>query len=168
MAGGEGGLADRQGALEVGTGGASLPALGLDRPDADQRGRELGVLGPEAALEDRDRAAVGDQGLVVLGFPANNYGGQEPGTNDEIKTFCTTNYSVSFPMFAKVSVMGDDQAPLFQFLTKAENPDKTGDIGWNFEKFLIGKDGKLLRRFDTGTTPDDPEVIAAIKKAIEG
>ena len=64
--------------------------------------------------------------------------------------------------------MGDDQAPLFQFLTKAENPDKTGDIGWNFEKFLIGKDGKLLRRFDTGTTPDDPEVIAAIKKAIEG
>ncbi len=101
-----------------------------------------------------------DKGLVVLGFPANNYGGQEPGTDDEIKTFCTTKYDVTFPMFSKVSVKGDDKAPLFQYLTKAENPDKEGDIGWNFEKFLIGKDGKLLRRFTTGTKPDEPEVVS--------
>lgn len=107
-----------------------------------------------------------DKGLVVLGFPANNYGGQEPGTDDEIKTFCSTKYDVTFPMFSKVSVKGDDQAPLFQYLTKAENPDKQGDIGWNFEKFLVGKDGKLQRRFKTGTKPDDADVVAAIEKAL--
>lgn len=109
-----------------------------------------------------------DKGLVVLGFPANNYGGQEPGTDEEIKTFCSTKYDVTFPMFSKVSVKGDDKAPLFEYLTSAENPDKQGDIGWNFEKFLVGKDGKLLRRFKTGTKPDAPEVIEAIEKAIEG
>lgn len=109
-----------------------------------------------------------DKGLVVLGFPANNYGGQEPGTDEEIKTFCSTKYDVTFPMFSKVSVKGDDKAPLFEYLTSAENPDKQGDIGWNFEKFLVGKDGKLLRRFKTGTKTDAPEVIEAIEKAIEG
>lgn len=108
-----------------------------------------------------------DKGLVVLGFPANNFGGQEPGTNEEIVEFCTTKYSVDFPMFSKVSVKGDDKAPLFDYLTSAENPDKEGDIGWNFEKFLIGKDGKLIRRFATKTKPDDAAVIEAIEKALE-
>ena len=107
-----------------------------------------------------------DKGLVILGFPANNYGGQEPGTDEEIKTFCTSTYDVSFPMFSKVSVKGDDQAPLFKYLTAAENPDKQGDIGWNFEKFLVNKDGKLIRRFATGTKPDAPEVTEAITKAL--
>ncbi len=107
------------------------------------------------------------KGLLILGFPANNYGKQEPGTNAQIKKFCSGTYKVGFPMFAKVSVKGDDQAPLFQYLTTAENPDKKGDIGWNFEKFLIGKDGKLLRRFKTGIKPDSPEVVAAVEEAVK-
>jgi glutathione peroxidase len=111
-------------------------------------------------------AKYADKGLVVMGFPANNFGGQEPGTEEEIAEFCTSKYSVAFPMFSKVSVKGDDKAPLFTYLTSAENPDKQGDIGWNFEKFLIGKDGKLIRRFATKTKPDDGEVVAAIEKAL--
>lgn len=107
------------------------------------------------------------KGLLVLGFPANNYGKQEPGTNDQIKEFCSATYQVDFPMFAKVSVKGDDQAPLFKFLTTADNPDRKGDIGWNFEKFLISKDGKLLRRFKTGVKPDSPEVVAAVEEAVK-
>jgi glutathione peroxidase len=111
-------------------------------------------------------AKYADKGLVVLGFPANNFGGQEPGTNEEIVEFCTSNYSVEFPMFSKVSVKGDDKAPLFTYLTGAENPDKQGDIGWNFEKFLVGKDGKLIRRFPTKVKPDDATVVAAIEEAL--
>lgn len=106
------------------------------------------------------------QGLVVMGFPANNFGGQEPGSNEEIVEFCTTKYDVKFPLFSKVSVKGDDQAPLFAYLTTAENPDKKGDIGWNFEKFLIAKDGQLIRRFSTRTKPDDGAVIEAIEAAL--
>lgn len=108
-----------------------------------------------------------NKGLTVMGFPANNYGKQEPGTNDEIKEFCSTKYQVDFPMFAKVSVKGDDQSPLFQYLTNADNPDAKGDIKWNFEKFLIGKDGKLIRRFNSGVVPDSPEVVAAVEKAVK-
>ena len=111
-------------------------------------------------------AKYADKGLVVLGFPANNFGGQEPGTNEEIVEFCTSNYSVEFPMFSKVSVKGDDKAPLFVYLTAAENPDKQGDIGWNFEKFLVGQDGKLVRRFATKVKPDDATVVAAIEEAL--
>ncbi|NNE93671.1 MAG: glutathione peroxidase [Verrucomicrobiales bacterium] len=108
----------------------------------------------------------GEKGLVVMGFPANNFGGQEPGTNDEIAKFCKSNHGVTFPMFAKVSAKGEDQAPLFKFLTTSKNPDLEGDIGWNFEKFLVGKNGKLLRRFDSNTEPDDPEVVKAIEAAL--
>lgn len=104
-----------------------------------------------------------DKGLVVMGFPANNYGQQEPGTDAEIKEFCTTKFNVTFPMFSKVSVLGEDQAPLFKYLTSLENPDFKGDIKWNFEKFLIGKDGKLLHRFRSKDTPTGE----AIKKAVE-
>lgn len=110
----------------------------------------------------------GKDGFAVIGFPANNYGGQEPGSNEEIAEFCSDNYDVTFPMMSKVSVKGDDQAPLFQYLTSADNPDKQGDIGWNFEKFLIGKDGKLLRRFATRVQPDDSSVTEAIEAAIKG
>ncbi len=111
-------------------------------------------------------AKFADKGFAVLGFPANNFGGQEPGTNEEIAEFCASTYSVEFPMFSKVSVKGDDKAPLFTYLTAAENPDKQGEIGWNFEKFLVGKDGKLIRRFATKVKPDDATVVAAIEKAL--
>jgi glutathione peroxidase len=108
-----------------------------------------------------------DRGFVIVGIPANNFGAQEPGTNQEIKTFCTSKYHVTFPMMAKLSVKGSDIAPLYQFLTdKSQNPSTGGDIGWNFTKFLIGPDGKILARFDSATEPDSPQVAAAIEKAL--
>jgi glutathione peroxidase len=109
-----------------------------------------------------------DQGLVILGFPANNFMGQEPGTDEEIKTFCSTKYNVTFPLFSKISVKGDDKAPLYQFLTdKTVNPTTGGEIGWNFTKFLVDRDGKVIQRFDTKTKPDAPEVISAIEAALK-
>jgi glutathione peroxidase len=133
------------------------------------------------ALYERFR----DQGLVVLGFPANNFLGQEPGTNDEIAEFCRTNFSVAFPMFSKLSVAGDDQHPLYAALTAAApraqgDPDgfrstlkghgltvnDDPDILWNFEKFLIGRDGEVLGRFEPRITPDDEALVAAIEAAL--
>ncbi|HUA58963.1 MAG TPA: glutathione peroxidase [Verrucomicrobiae bacterium] len=109
-----------------------------------------------------------DKGFVILGFPANNFGSQEPGTNDEIKTFCTRKYNVSFPMFAKISVKGADKAPLYKFLTdKQSNPASGGEIQWNFTKFLIGKDGRIIQRFESAVEPQSPEVVAAIEKALK-
>jgi glutathione peroxidase len=96
--------------------------------------------------------------LVVVGFPANNFGQQEPGTNSEIKTFCTARFGVTFPLSEKVSVKGDDIDPLFKYLTEAPNPDFTGEIKWNFEKFLIDENGKLIHRFRSQTTPLDPKL----------
>jgi glutathione peroxidase len=107
------------------------------------------------------------KGLVVLGMPANNFGGQEPGTNEEIKEFCTLKYKVSFPMLSKVSVRGSDMHPLVKYLTEADNPDFKGDIRWNFEKFLISKDGKLLRRFRSGAGPMEKDIIAAVEAALK-
>ena len=108
-----------------------------------------------------------DRGFVIVGIPANNFGAQEPGTNAEIKTFCTSKYNVKFPMMAKVSVKGDDTTPLYQFLTdKAVNPQTGGEIKWNFTKFLIGPDGHILARFEPVVTPDSPEVTSAIEKAL--
>lgn len=109
----------------------------------------------------------GEQGLAVLGFPANNFGNQEPGTNEEIKEFCSTRYRVTFDMFGKISVKGDDIHPLFAWLTDGKtNGDFAGDIGWNFNKFLIGRDGKVIARFNPRTKPDDKEVVEAIEKAL--
>lgn len=108
-----------------------------------------------------------DQGFVVLGFPANNFGGQEPGSDEEIKQFCNVNYDVNFPLFSKVSVKGEDQHPLFEYLTTASNPDFTGEIKWNFEKFLIGKDGELVRRFRSDTEPESDEILKAIETALD-
>lgn len=96
--------------------------------------------------------------LVVVGFPANNFGGQEPGTNQDIKTFCHDNFAVTFPMSGKVSVKGLDIDPLFAYLTSAPNPDFTGDIKWNFEKFLLDENGKLIHRYRSATTPLSPEI----------
>src|SRR5208283_5432455 len=96
-----------------------------------------------------------DQGFVILGIPANNFGSQEPGSNQEIKTFCQTKYSVTFPMMAKVSVRGDDISPLYQFLTnRTAYPQTGGEIQWNFTKFLIGPDGQAIARFESAVTPD--------------
>jgi glutathione peroxidase len=103
-----------------------------------------------------------DQGLVVLGFPANNFMSQEPGTEAEIKQFCTRKYNVDFPMFSKSDVKGDGETPLYRYLT-AENG---GEIKWNFTKFLIGRDGTILARFEPAVKPDSPEVSAAIAKAL--
>src|SRR5277367_2669115 len=110
-----------------------------------------------------------DRGFVIVGIPANNFGGQEPGTNEEIKTFCSAKYHVTFPMMSKVSVKGSDITPLYQFLTdKNLHPQTGGEIGWNFTKFLIGPDGKVIARFDSKVTPDSPEVTSAIEKALNG
>jgi glutathione peroxidase len=107
-------------------------------------------------------------GLVVLGVPANDFGKQEPGTNEEIAKFCVTNYKVTFPLTAKVTVKGSNKAPLFQYLTDKEtNPKFGGEIGWNFEKFLIGKDGKVAGRFKSGVEPTSEEMVKAIKAEIE-
>ena len=108
-----------------------------------------------------------DQGFVILGFPANNFGAQEPGTNEEIKTFCSSKYNVTFPMYAKISVKGADIHPLYQFLTdKQANPSTGGDIQWNFTKFLVGKDGKVIARFESAITPESADVTGAIEKAL--
>ena len=108
-----------------------------------------------------------DRGFVIVGIPANNFGAQEPGTNQEIKTFCASKYHVTFPMMAKVSVKGDDITPLYAFLTdKMANPKTGGEIGWNFTKFLIGPDGKVLARFDSEVEPDSKDLTAAIEKAL--
>ena len=108
------------------------------------------------------------KGLVIVGFPANNFGGQEPGTNEEIKTFCSRKYNVTFPMYSKISVAGADKAPLYQFLTdKQANPATGGEIKWNFTKFLIGKDGKVMQRFESAVKPDSADVTSAIEKALQ-
>jgi glutathione peroxidase len=108
-----------------------------------------------------------DQGFVILGFPANNFGAQEPGTNEEIKTFCTRKYSVTFPMYSKISVKGDDQAPLYAYLTKETGPGIAGEIKWNFTKFLVDRDGKVVQRFEPAVTPDSKEVTTAIEKHLK-
>lgn len=106
-----------------------------------------------------------DKGFTILGFPANNFGGQEPGSNEEIKEFCTLKFKVSFPMFAKISVKGEDQDAFYNFLT-GENAKFPGDITWNFEKFLVNGNGEIIARFAPKIKPDAPEVIEAIEKAL--
>ena len=103
-----------------------------------------------------------DRGFVVLGFPANNFRSQEPGTNAEIQDFCKRTYDVTFPMFSKISVLGEDKAPLYKYLTSQMG----SEIEWNFTKFLVGPDGQVLARFPSKVTPDSPEVTAAIEKAL--
>lgn len=123
-----------------------------------------------------------EQGLTVLGFPANNFAGQEPGSNEEIAEFCSLTYSVDFPMFSKISVVGDDQHPLYSELTSQRpesDTDKTPhrerlqgfnipanedpDVLWNFEKFLVSKDGQVVGRFSPATVPTDPAIVSAIE-----
>jgi len=109
-----------------------------------------------------------DNGLVILGFPANNFLKQEPGTDEEIATFCSINYGLTFPMFSKISVKGKEIHPLYQFLTSKEtNPEFGGKITWNFNKFLISKDGKIINRFGSKDKPESEKIIQAIEKALK-
>ena len=105
-----------------------------------------------------------DKGFVILGFPANDFGGQEPGSDAQIAEFCSANYGVTFPMFSKITVKGPDKAPLYKTLT--ETADPKGEVGWNFEKFLIGKDGAVVGRFKSGVAPDDAKLVKAIEAAL--
>ncbi|MFC3340365.1 glutathione peroxidase [Paracandidimonas soli] len=161
---------------------------------ADYRGKVLlvvnvaskcGLTPQYEGLEALYRARK-DDGLVVLGFPANNFKGQEPGSDAEIRSFCSTNYDVSFPMFSKISVAGDDRHPLYDTLTAAQ-PAATGEgpmreklagfgiqgnpapeVLWNFEKFLVDREGKVIGRFSPDVAPDDARLAAAIDAALKG
>jgi glutathione peroxidase len=163
----------------------SLTEIPLTRIDgqpaklADYRGKVLLVvnvasqcgLTPQYAGLQSLYAQKRAKGLEVLGFPANNFGAQEPGTNAEIATFCETNFGVEFPMFAKISVAGKDRHPLYDALVAAQ-PRATGgeasgnEISWNFEKFVIGRDGTVIARFAPDTTPDDPRLAKVLDEAL--
>ena len=109
----------------------------------------------------------GERGLVILGFPCNQFGKQEPGTELEIKEFCQSTFGVDFPMFAKVDVNGDSAAPLYQFLTSDRVPiDDKGPIKWNFEKFVVNRNGELIARYRSAVAPDDASVVKAIERAL--
>jgi glutathione peroxidase len=163
--------------------GAATGLYGFTLPDLDgkpvalsaYRGKVLllvntaskcGFTPQYEALEGLSKA-YRDRGLVVLGFPANNFHSQEPGTNAEIKSFCSTKYGVDFPMFGKISVKGADIHPLYRWLTASEtDPGFSGDIQWNFTKFLVDREGKVIARFPSATRPDSPELKAAVENAL--
>jgi glutathione peroxidase len=102
-----------------------------------------------------------DKGFVILGFPANEFGAQEPGSDAEIASFCSTKYGVTFDMFSKIVVKGPDKAPLYKALTEGATP--SGEVGWNFEKFLIGRDGRIVGRYKSGIAPDDGKLTGTIE-----
>ena len=108
-----------------------------------------------------------DRGFVILGFPANNFNGQEPGSNDEIKTFCSSKYDVTFPLMAKISVLGADKAPIYKFLTEEPTAGPfAGDIGWNFNKFIVDRNGNVIARYNSKVKPDDAMITKEIEKAL--
>ncbi len=124
-------------------------------------------LTPQYAGLQRLHERFAHRGLTVAGFPCNQFGGQEPGSPEQISEFCTVNYGVSFPMFAKIDVNGPDRHPLYAELTETTDAEgKAGDIQWNFEKFLVAPDGKVIGRFRPLTEPEAPEVVAAIEAAL--
>ena len=148
---------------------------GTERALADWRGKVLlivntasrcGLTPQYTGLEALQRKYAA-RGFEVLGFPCNQFGAQEPGSAEEIRSFCSTKYDISFPLFAKVDVNGDGAPPLWKHL-KEQKPGLLGieAIKWNFTKFLVGKDGKPVQRFESGVSPDSPELAAAIEKAL--
>jgi glutathione peroxidase len=121
-------------------------------------------LTPQYTALEALQARLADRGFSVVGFPCNQFGGQEPGSAEEIEQFCSTSYGVTFPMFEKIEVNGPDRHPIYEELTALPDAEgEAGDIQWNFEKFLVSPDGKVLARFRPGTTPEDPALIAAIE-----
>jgi glutathione peroxidase len=154
----------------------TLPSIdGKPSPLANYKGKVILVVNvasrcgftPQYSSLEAIYEKYKDQGFVILGFPANNFGQQEPGTNAEIKKFCSTKYSVSFPLYSKVSVKGDDTTPLYQYLTTKANPAVAGEIQWNFTKFLVDRNGNVVQRFEPDVTPDSPQVVAAIEKLLK-
>jgi glutathione peroxidase len=124
-------------------------------------------LTPQYAGMQQLHEEYSDRGFAVLGFPCNQFGAQEPGTPDEIATFCETSYGVTFPLFEKIEVNGEGRHPLYQELTShADDDGEAGDIQWNFEKFLISPDGHVVRRFRPRTTPEDPTLVSAIEEQL--
>ena len=122
-------------------------------------------LTPQYAALEALHTRLADRGFSVVGFPCNQFMGQEPGTAEEIEEFCSTTYGVTFPMFEKIEVNGEGRHPIYDELTAVPDADgAAGDVQWNFEKFLLGPDGTVLARFRPRTVPDDPEVLAAIEK----
>jgi glutathione peroxidase len=149
---------------------------GPPRSLGDYRGKVLLVvnvasrcgLTPQYRGLEELHETYGPRGLAILGFPANEFGAQEPGTEEEIKEFCSTRYDVKFDMFSKVKVKGAGIDPLFAYLTSREtNPASAGEIKWNFNKFLLGKQGEILARFEPPVEPTSPEVTRAIEKALQ-
>jgi glutathione peroxidase len=148
---------------------------GKTRSLADYRGKvvlivnvasECGLTPQYTGLEQLHEAYA-SKGLAILGFPANEFGAQEPGTDDQIQAFCSTKYGVKFDMFSKVKVKGAGIDPLFAFLTSGQdNPKFSGDIKWNFNKFLVGKDGAVIARFEPPVEPTSADVKGAIEKAL--
>ena len=155
------------------------PVTTLDGSDADLHDYEGKValivnvaskcgLTPQYEGLERLQKTYGDQGFTVLGFPCNQFLGQEPGTNEEIATFCSTTYGVTFPMFDKIDVNGDDQHPLYAELTQVEDAGgAAGDVQWNFEKFLVAPGGEVTR-FRPGVVPEDPAIVSAIEANLPG
>lgn len=148
---------------------------GQDKALSDYRGQVVMIVNvasrcgntPQYAGLEAAYQKYRDKGLVIVGFPANDFGAQEPGTNAEILQFCTSKYNVTFPMMAKISVKGPDKHPLYRYLTEAPAAGKfAGEIDWNFAKFLVGRDGQVVARFPAGIKPDDAKVVAAIEKAL--
>jgi glutathione peroxidase len=124
-------------------------------------------LTPQYSALEQLAKDYGDRGLTVIGVPCNQFMGQEPGTAEEIKTFCSTNYGVTFPLLAKTDVNGDDRHPLYAELTQiSDDSGEAGDIQWNFEKFLLAPGGRVVNRFRPRTAPDAPEVLAAIEAVL--
>jgi glutathione peroxidase len=144
---------------------------------ADYRGKTLLVvnvaskcgLTPQYEGLERLQETYGDQGFTVLGFPCNQFAGQEPGTPEEIKEFCSTTYGVTFPIFEKIDVNGAQRHPIYEELTQTSDEEgNAGDIQWNFEKFLVSPDGEIVGRFRPRVTPEDPKIVDAIAKNLPG
>lgn len=144
---------------------------GKDRALSDFRGKVVLVVNtasecgytPQYEGLERLHEKLEARGFAVLGFPSNDFGAQEPGSDTEIAAFCTSKFGVKFPMFSKIPVKGSSKNPLYAFLTQAP---PAGEVKWNFEKFLIGKDGTVIGRFPSSVTPEDPKLIEAIEKAL--
>jgi glutathione peroxidase len=123
---------------------------------------------PQYAGLQRLYETYSDRGFTVLGFPSNQFMGQEPGTAEQIAEFCSLNYGVSFPLYAKLDVKGGKQHPLYEILSAApDDSGKAGDVKWNFEKFLVAKDGRVARRFRSKTVPEDPALVGAIEELLK-
>jgi glutathione peroxidase len=148
---------------------------GTEQRLADYRGKALLIvnvasrcgLTPQYEGLQKLHAEYGPRGFAVLGFPCNQFGGQEPGSNADVQAFCTTSYGVTFPMFSKIQVNGGGRAPLYAWLTgQPTAPDGPGDIKWNFAKFLVDRGGAVVARFEPSTAPAAPELRAAIQKTL--